>query len=117
MRTADVRYGSKADMTERICDVRYSPKSGRWRATVGCPLCATTGLMRCSKSIYSSPRGNPKELVWNLPAERFRRLEIVDQLELSQLNYREASRPLAFENLPQRMAQGGSSISLSPLVG
>jgi hypothetical protein len=54
--------------------------------------------MRCSKSIYSSPRGNPKELVWNLPAERFRRLEIVDQLELSQLNYREASRPLAFEN-------------------
>ena len=28
----NVRFGSKADMAGRICDIRFTPKSGHWRA-------------------------------------------------------------------------------------
>jgi hypothetical protein len=35
-----VRFGSKADISLRRCDVRFTPESGHYRATVGCPLCA-----------------------------------------------------------------------------
>src|SRR6516225_1192501 len=37
---ADVRFGSKADMALQNRDVRFTPKSGHWRAIVRCPLCA-----------------------------------------------------------------------------
>jgi hypothetical protein len=37
---ANVRFGSIADMTGRICDVCFTPKSGHCRTTVRCPLCA-----------------------------------------------------------------------------
>jgi hypothetical protein len=36
-----------------LIDVRFTPKSGHCRATVGCPLCAKSGLMQCSKPRYS----------------------------------------------------------------
>jgi hypothetical protein len=36
----DVRYGSKADIAPVKCDVRFTPKSGHCRTTLGCPLCA-----------------------------------------------------------------------------
>jgi hypothetical protein len=48
-----VRFGSKADMTRCDGDVRFTPKSGHWQTTVGCPLCAKSGLMHCSKKVYS----------------------------------------------------------------
>jgi len=35
---AHVRFGSKADIGLPPGDVRFAPKSGRCRATVGCPL-------------------------------------------------------------------------------
>jgi len=31
------------------CDVRFTPKSGHYRAIVRCPLCAKSGLMHFSK--------------------------------------------------------------------
>jgi hypothetical protein len=40
---ANVRFGSKADIALPAIDVRSSPQSGHWRATVGCPLCAKSG--------------------------------------------------------------------------
>ena len=46
---ANVRFGSKADIAARLSDTRFTPKSGHWRAIVGCPLCVISGLMRCSK--------------------------------------------------------------------
>src|SRR5690242_2565168 len=36
----DVRYGSLADMAGRICDVRFTPKSGHQLSARRCPLCA-----------------------------------------------------------------------------
>ena len=39
----DVCFGSKADMTGRICDVRFTPESGHWRSEFRCPLCAKSG--------------------------------------------------------------------------
>jgi coenzyme F420-reducing hydrogenase beta subunit len=35
-----VRFGSKADMTLRNLDVRFTPKRGHRLSAVGCPLCA-----------------------------------------------------------------------------
>jgi len=46
---SNVRFGSQADIGLTPVDVRYSPKSGHWRTSVGCPLCANNGLMQCSK--------------------------------------------------------------------
>jgi hypothetical protein len=37
---ANVRLGSKTDIGLAPIDVRFTPKSGHCRATVGCPLCA-----------------------------------------------------------------------------
>jgi hypothetical protein len=47
-RPTNVRFGSKADMTSLIHDVRFTPKSGHRRTTAECPLCAKSELMHCS---------------------------------------------------------------------
>jgi hypothetical protein len=49
---ANVRFGSKADMTGRICNVRFTPESGHCGVTVGCPLCAKSGLMHRSNRLH-----------------------------------------------------------------
>src|SRR5262249_23680766 len=41
--TANVRFGSKADIEVRSEDVRFTPKSGHWLSTSECPLCAKSG--------------------------------------------------------------------------
>jgi len=38
-----VRFGSKADILERLRDVSFTPESGHCRATVGCLFCAKSG--------------------------------------------------------------------------
>jgi hypothetical protein len=43
IRTADVRFGSKADIAARPSDVRFTPKSGHGLSALGCPLCAKSG--------------------------------------------------------------------------
>jgi hypothetical protein len=45
----NVRFGSKADICSAIGHVRFTPKSGHWFHVSGCPLCAKSGLMHCSK--------------------------------------------------------------------
>jgi hypothetical protein len=42
-KSADVRFGSKADMTACPRDVRFTPKSGHQLSALGCPLCARSG--------------------------------------------------------------------------
>jgi hypothetical protein len=37
---ANVRNGSKADVTLLNFDVRFAPNSGHWLSVSGCPLCA-----------------------------------------------------------------------------
>ena len=46
---AHVRFGSKADIPLRRCDVRFTPNSGHRGQTVGCLLCAKSGLLQRSK--------------------------------------------------------------------
>ena len=46
--SADVRFGSLADMGARPQHVRFTPESGHWLSVSGCPLCATTGRQRHS---------------------------------------------------------------------
>src|SRR5262249_42280797 len=41
--SADVRFGSKADIGEGATNVRFTPKSGHWNSLAGCPLCAKSG--------------------------------------------------------------------------
>ena len=36
----NVRFGSKADISARLSDVRFTPKSGHQNLVVECPLCA-----------------------------------------------------------------------------
>ena len=40
---ANVRFGSKADISECPRDVRFTPKSGHWLSVSQCPLCAKSG--------------------------------------------------------------------------
>jgi len=42
-RSGYVRFGSQADMAGRVCNVRFTPRSGHCRTTLGCPLCAKNG--------------------------------------------------------------------------
>ena len=50
----DVRFGSITDIEARRADVRFTPKSGHCRATLGCPLCAKSRLVhRSKKDCYS----------------------------------------------------------------
>jgi hypothetical protein len=39
----DVRFGSKADMTLYLCNVRFTSESGHSSATISCLLCANSG--------------------------------------------------------------------------
>ena len=41
--TANVRFGSKADICSAKRHVRFAPNSGRVQCTSGCPLCAKSG--------------------------------------------------------------------------
>ena len=50
---ANVRSGSKADVTLLNFDVRFTPESGHSSALSRCPFRARTGLMHCSKPGYS----------------------------------------------------------------
>jgi hypothetical protein len=55
-----VRFGSKADISLSCRDVRFTPKSGHRSAPSGCPLCAKSRLMHCSKeSLYSITSSAP----------------------------------------------------------
>jgi len=40
----NVRFGSKADIAARSCDVRFTPKSGHCGARLACPLCAKSDM-------------------------------------------------------------------------
>jgi hypothetical protein len=37
---AHVRFGSKADISVALFNVRFTPKSGHWLSMLGCLLCA-----------------------------------------------------------------------------
>ena len=63
----DFRSGSKADMTGRICNFRFTPKSGHCGASVECPL--------SGKSRQSAPQQNrglfePRRSYSGTPAAR-----------------------------------------------
>ena len=48
---ANVRFGSKADVTRSNLNVRCYPESGHWSAVAVCPLCAKSGQMPAANSI------------------------------------------------------------------
>src|SRR5215469_9178514 len=51
-----VRFGSTADGRPPLGYVRFTPESGQRADLSGCPLCAKSGLMQCSKFIRSLRR-------------------------------------------------------------
>jgi hypothetical protein len=49
--SANVRFGSKADIASIKWDVRFTPKSGHRSRRRECPLCAKSRLVQCSKTV------------------------------------------------------------------
>ena len=50
------------------CDVRFTPERGHQRSALGCPLCAKSGLMRCSNRPAGQPIPDGKvDRVWGSP--------------------------------------------------
>src|SRR6516165_8592805 len=43
---------SKADITARSIDVRFTPESGHWLSAAGCPLCAKSGQSATQQNSY-----------------------------------------------------------------
>ena len=58
LRHGQCPLGSKADSATDQPNVRFTPKSGHWLSASGCPLCATSGLMQCSKFALGQKRGH-----------------------------------------------------------
>ena len=58
LRHGQCPLGSKADIATDQPNVRFTPKSGHWLSASGCPLCATSGLMQCSKFALGQKRGH-----------------------------------------------------------
>jgi hypothetical protein len=48
-RSANVRFGSKADIPACSADVRFTPKSGHYRARLGCPLVPKADFGRANR--------------------------------------------------------------------
>ena len=49
---AYVRFGSGADITRHLANVRFTPLSGQIADIAECPLCAKSGLMHRSKNSF-----------------------------------------------------------------
>jgi hypothetical protein len=49
---SNVRFGSKADISVVVIDVRFTPESGHRSARRQCPLCAKSGLMHRNKKLF-----------------------------------------------------------------
>jgi hypothetical protein len=64
---SNVRFGSKADILTISRHVRFTPKSGHWRATVGRPLCAIGG---------SAPFQERSRFEWNVSSIASRTLAV-----------------------------------------
>ena len=82
--TAYLRFGSGADITRLLSNVRFTPKSGQTADVSICPLCAKSGHSRCSKKklLFDHVAGGGKQRRRHVEAERPGGLEIDDQLEL-----------------------------------
>jgi hypothetical protein len=73
MRRPNVRLGSKADIASIKCDVRFTPKSGHWRAIVECPLWANS---RHSAVSFDHLVGKRDQFIGYAETQRFRGLEV-----------------------------------------
>jgi hypothetical protein len=82
---ADVRYGSKADMTALSRDVRYTPNSGQTQSQSVCPLSANS----CREHVQQTMRlfdhlvGAGEYGRRDFEAQRFGRLEVNHRLKFS----------------------------------
>ena len=84
--TGDVRFGSLADIRPKELDVRFTPKSGHWLSVLGCPLCARSRLMQCSKKVlFNHLVSECKKRFRNLDAERLGDCDINDKLDFGRL--------------------------------
>ena len=55
-----LQFRQKLNRYERARNrhVCFTPKSGYWNSVAQCPLCATSGLMQCSKFALGQKRGH-----------------------------------------------------------
>jgi hypothetical protein len=77
-RQANVRFGSKADMTLWKGDLRYSPKSGHCPARLGCPLSPN----RRHRGLFDHLIGATDQWQRHCDTQVFGGLEVDDQLDL-----------------------------------
>src|SRR5262245_39355291 len=75
------RCGSRADITRLLSNVRSTPQSGQSADMLACPLCATSGLMQCSKTrSFDNIISARKQCRRQFEAERLGGLEVDEQL-------------------------------------
>ena len=96
----DVRFGSKADIEARPFNVRFTPKSGHCRATVGCLLCATSGCEQSQQvALFNHLVGALLEEQRNIEAERLGGLGVDGHLKFGRQLDRKLRRLCATENV------------------
>src|SRR5215831_6028894 len=80
-------------------DVRFTPESGQIADISGCPLCAKSGLMHCSKIDASLDHlvGTSEQRKRESKSERLGGLEVEDQLDFHCLLHRQFGRLLALK--------------------
>ena len=108
-RSANVRFGSQADILRCQCDVRFTPESGHVRCNSICPLSANSGHRdkACLSAIRHSLDhliGAADERVRDIDTERLGGPKIDDQLNFGQLLDRYVTWFVALEN-----ASGGDT--------
>jgi hypothetical protein len=89
-RPAHVRYGSGADITRLLSNVRFTPVSGQSADILPCPLCAISGLTHRSKKapLFDHLVGEDKDRIGDRQSDRLRGFEIEDHVELRSLLHR-----------------------------
>ena len=80
--SADVRFGSKADIASGPLHVRFTPKNGHRGVRSPCPLCANSG----HSLLFDHIVGSGEQRGRNGKPQRLGTLEIDNGLEFGRLN-------------------------------
>jgi len=85
-----VRYGSAADITRNVADVRFTPQSGQRGDMLACPLSAISGLTHRNKKapLFDHLVGDGEQPRWEAEAECPGGVEVDHELKFDRLDNR-----------------------------